>query len=112
MAGERRRKVCVVVASRANYARIKTVLAAVKEHEGLELQVVAAASALLERFGTAVDVMREDGFEPDATVRLIVEGENPVTMAKSTGLGLLELPTVFELLEPDVVVTVADRFET
>ena len=33
-------------------------------------------------------------------------------MAKSTGLGLLELPTVFELLEPDLVVTVADRFET
>ena len=33
-------------------------------------------------------------------------------MAKSTGLGLLELPTVFELLQPDVVVTVADRFET
>ncbi len=33
-------------------------------------------------------------------------------MAKSTGLGLLELPTVFEMLQPDVVVTVADRFET
>ena len=37
---------------------------------------------------------------------------HPTTMAKSTGLGLLELPTVFELLKPDVVVTVADRFET
>ena len=33
-------------------------------------------------------------------------------MAKSTGLGLLELPTVFEKLQPDVVVTVGDRFET
>ena len=33
-------------------------------------------------------------------------------MAKSTGLGLLELPTVFERLEPDVVITVGDRFET
>ena len=56
--------------------------------------------------------MRDDGFVPDATVRLIVEGENPATMAKSTGLGLLELPTVFEMLDPDIVVTVADRFET
>ena len=53
-----------------------------------------------------------DGFEPDATIRFIIEGETPVTMAKSTGLALLELPTVFELLKPDVVVTVADRFET
>jgi UDP-hydrolysing UDP-N-acetyl-D-glucosamine 2-epimerase len=33
-------------------------------------------------------------------------------MAKSTGLGLLELPTVFETLKPDCVLTVGDRFET
>jgi UDP-hydrolysing UDP-N-acetyl-D-glucosamine 2-epimerase len=107
-----RRKVCVVVASRANYARIKTVLDAVKRRDDSELQVIAAASTLLERFGNAVDVMAMDGFAPDATIRLIIEGENPATMAKSTGLGLLELPTVFEMLQPDIVVTVADRFET
>lgn len=106
------RKISVVVASRANYARIKSVLTAIKQREDLELQVIAAASTLLERFGTAVDVMEKDGFTPDATIRLIIEGENPTTMAKSTGLGLLELPTVFEMLTPDIVVTVADRFET
>jgi UDP-hydrolysing UDP-N-acetyl-D-glucosamine 2-epimerase len=107
-----RRKICVVVASRANYARIRSVLSAVNEREDLELQTIAAASTLLERFGTAVEVMEDDGFRPDALIRLIIEGETPATMAKSTGLALLELPTVFEMLEPDVVVTVADRFET
>lgn len=107
-----KRRICAVVASRANYARIRTVLQAVDDHPDLELQVVAGASLVLERFGNAVDVMEQDGFTPDATIRFIIEGETPATMAKSTGLGLLELPTVFELLKPDVVVTVADRFET
>lgn len=107
-----RRRVCVVVASRANYARIKTALEAIRDHPDLELQVIAGASLVLERFGNAVDVMAMDGFVPDATIRFIIEGETPATMAKSTGLGLLELPTVFELLRPDVVVTIADRFET
>lgn len=107
-----RRKICVVVASRANYARIKTAMQAVRDHPELELQLVVAASALLERFGRSIDVMRADGFEPDAHIHLIIEGENPTTMAKSTGLGLLELATAFENLQPDVVVTVADRFET
>jgi len=106
------RKVCVVVASRANYARVKTVLEAVRDHPELELQLVAGASVVLERFGNALEVMTLDGFVPDATIRFIIEGETPSTMAKSTGLGLLELPTVFELLQPDIVVTVADRFET
>lgn len=107
-----RRKICAVVASRANYARIKSVLEAVRDHPDLELQLVAGASLVLERFGNAADVMTDEGFRPDATIRFIIEGETPSTMAKSTGLGLLEMPTVFELLQPDVVVTVADRFET
>src|SRR5215213_1810347 len=85
---------------------------AVKQHPDLHLQLVVGASALLDRFGSVVDVIESDGFTPDARVTMIVEGETPATMAKSTGLGLLELPTMFELLKPDVVVSVGDRFET
>ncbi|MGH3885404.1 MAG: UDP-N-acetylglucosamine 2-epimerase [Pseudonocardiaceae bacterium] len=109
---DRRKKICVVVASRANLARITTVLEAVRDHPALELQVIAAASALLDRFGCAVNVLEDTGFTPDAKIHCIIEGQTPATMAKSTGLGLLELPTAFERLEPDIVVTVADRFET
>jgi UDP-hydrolysing UDP-N-acetyl-D-glucosamine 2-epimerase len=106
------RKVCVVIGSRANYGSIKSVMRAVTAHPDLKLQIVVGASALLDRFGSVVDIIERDGFTPDARVNMIVEGETPVTMAKSTGLGLLELPTLFELLKPDVVVTVGDRFET
>lgn len=107
-----RRKVCVVVASRANLARVFTVLEAVRDHPALELQVVATASAVLERFGGAAQVLEKAGYKPDVKISLVIEGQTPATMAKSTGLGLIELPTAFEMLEPDVVVTVADRFET
>lgn len=110
--GGRKRRICVVVASRANYGRIKTVIEGVQKHPDLELQLVVAASAMLDRYGSAIDVIRQDGFEPDAVAYLIIEGENPTTMAKSTGLALIELSTIFENLAPDIVVTVADRFET
>jgi UDP-hydrolysing UDP-N-acetyl-D-glucosamine 2-epimerase len=43
---------------------------------------------------------------------MIVEGENLVTSAKSTGFGLSELATVLDDLKPDMVVSIADRFET
>lgn len=101
-----------MITARPSYARIKTVMQAVRAHPDLELQLVVAASALLDRYGNAVEVMRKDGFEPDAQVFMVLEGENVTTMAKSTGLGLLELATVFDNLRPDVVVTVADRYET
>jgi len=106
------RKVCVVVNSRANYARIKSVMRAIQRHNRLELQLVVGASALLYRYGNVVDLIRSDGFEPSSVVYSIVEGENPTTMAKSTGMGIIELSSQFENLQPDIVLTVADRFET
>ena len=106
------RKVCVVITARPSYSRIRSVLTAVNEHPELELQLVVAASALLDRYGNAIEVMRSEGFEIARQVYMILEGENLVTSAKSTGLGLAELATVFDNLQPDVVITVADRFET
>lgn len=106
------RKVCVVITARPSYARIKSALRAIQEHLDLELQLVVAASALLDRYGTTVHYMEQDGFEIAARVHMVLEGENPITMAKTTGLGLLELSTVFDNLKPDVVVTIADRYET
>ena len=106
------RKVCVVITARPSYARIRTALEAIRDHPDLELQLVVAASALLDRYGNAVNVIEEEGFKIDRQVYMILEGENLVTSAKSTGLGLAELATVFDNLKPDVVVTIADRFET
>jgi len=106
------RKVCVVVFSRANYGRIKSFLKAAKSHPNLDLQLIIGASALLYRYGEVIKIMRADGFEPNCVVHAIVEGETPTTMAKSTGLAIVELATHFENLKPDLVLTVADRFET
>jgi len=107
-----RRKVCVVITARPSYARIKTALEAIRAHRALELQLVVAASALLDRYGNAVRVIENEGFKIDRRVYMIIEGENLVTSAKSTGFGLAELATVFDDLKPDMVVTIADRFET
>lgn len=106
------RKICVVVASRANYGRVKYLMKALKELDGVELQIIVGASMLLDRFGKAVNVLKADGFEPNRSLYYVVEGENLNTQAKSTGFGIIELSTAFEELKPDIVVTVADRFET
>jgi len=106
------RKVCVVVTARPSYSRIKTALLAINQHPDLELQLVVAASALLDRYGTAVRYIEEDGFQIATRVHMVLEGGHLAAMAKTTGLGMLELATVFDNLKPDVVVTVADRFET
>jgi UDP-hydrolysing UDP-N-acetyl-D-glucosamine 2-epimerase len=107
-----KRKICVVVTARPSYARIKTALEAIRAHPELQLQLVVAASAVLERYGEALKYIKKDGFDVSASVFMVLEGENLVTSAKSTGLGMIELATVFDNLKPDMVVTIADRYET
>jgi len=106
------RKICVVVGSRANYSSIKSAMLAIKNHPNLALQTIAMTSAVLDRYGAVVNLMEDDGFEIDAKLFSLIEGETPATMAKSTGIALIELSTVFERLKPDYVLTVGDRFET
>ena len=106
------RKIAVVITARPSYSRVKTVLTAIKKHPELELQLIVAASALLDRYGSAVNYIEKDGFEITAKVFNVLEGENLTAAAKTTGIGILELSTVFDNLRPDIVVTVADRFET
>jgi len=107
-----KRKICVVVTARPSYSRIRTALKAINDHPDLELQLVVAASALLDRYGNAIQAIERDGFAIAQRVYMVLEGENLVTSAKSTGIGLSELATVFDNLEPDAVVTIADRYET
>jgi UDP-hydrolysing UDP-N-acetyl-D-glucosamine 2-epimerase len=106
------RKVCAVVTARPSYSRIRSALESIADQPELELQLVVTGSALLERYGGVVEQIKLDGFKVNAEVHTVVEGENLVASAKSTGLALMELATAFDNLRPDVVVTIADRYET
>ena len=107
-----KRRICVVVTARPSYSRIKTALQAIEKHPDLDLQLVVTASALLDRYGHAVSVMEKDGFVIAARAFTVLEGEDLTSMAKTTGIGILELSTMFTNLRPDMVVTIADRYET
>jgi len=107
-----KRKICVVVTARPSYARIRSALYALKERDDVELQIVLTASALLERYGRIENVVEADGFDISWRIQSIIEGESLLSSAKSTAIGLAETATAFYNLKPDVVVSIADRFET
>jgi len=95
------RKICIVIASRANYGRLKSVCKAITEHPDLELQLVVGASAF--------DLPME--YKPDAVVQCFVEGDNLQAMTLTTGLFLTQLGGVLERLKPDMILVHGDRYE-
>lgn len=106
------RKICVVITARPSYSRVQSVLRAIQQTANLDLSLVVTASALLERYGRVSDQIEADGFDIYRKVYTVVEGDSPLVMAKTTGLAVIELSSVFDELSPDIVLTIADRYET
>ncbi|MCP4179610.1 MAG: UDP-N-acetylglucosamine 2-epimerase (hydrolyzing) [bacterium] len=106
------RKVGVVIGSRANYASIKSVLKALQKRNDIDLEIYAGASAILGKYGDVSNLIEEEGFIINERFYMLVEGENPETMASSTGLGIMRLSSIFMNRKPHIVITVGDRFET
>lgn len=106
------RKICVVITARASYSRIKTVMTAIEAHPRLILQTVITGSALVEKFGNIIPHLEAENLSVSAIIPNLLDVENTTASAKTTGLAVIELATFFANHRPDVVVTVADRFET
>ena len=105
------RRICVVTGNRCEYSRLKSVMKAIDDHPNLELILIVTASHLLDDFGKTVEVIKMDGFKVDSIARTVAAGEDLVSMAKSVGLCALELPTLFDLYAPDILLIVGDRYD-
>ena len=105
----KKRKICIVINSRANYGRVKSLLKAIKSKKNLELQLIVGASANLYRYGSVDKIIKKDGFRITQQFCSILEGENLLAMTKSLGHTVNELSSVFERIKPDVVFVIADR---
>ncbi len=106
------KKICVVVASRANYSSIKSVLKNVSESDQLELQLILCASAINDKFGNIEDLIKKDKLKVNQKLDFLHTGNTPESMVKTTSLGMIELSNAFKTLKPDLVLTVGDRHET
>lgn len=107
-----KKKICIVILSRANYGSIKTVLEEINKSRKLTLQIILGGSAVLEKYGTLEEILKKDGFKANRKLSFMLDGENPETMTKSTGLAIIEISTALKSLKPDFVLTVGDRYET
>ncbi len=106
-----KRKICFVITSQIHYARNKLIIQELKKRDDVELQLVIAGSAILKQYGNVEKLLKDDGIEFQSKATIIVEGGNPVAMAKTAGLGLIEFASIFENLNPDIVLLRGDRYE-
>ena len=69
------KKVCVVITARPSYSRIRSALFALNKRSNIELQIVVAASAILDAYGKVVKQIIKDGFNIIAQVHNMISGD-------------------------------------
>ena len=108
----KKKNICLIITNRANFARMKSLLFEIRKSKKLNLQIVLSGSALSQRFGHLEKELNKNGFTINSKCFFLIEGSEPITQAKSTGVAITEFSSIFSKLLPDLVITVGDRYET
>ena len=106
-----KRKVCFVLTTRGNYAKSKSVIQLIANSNDFELQLILGGMVVLEKYGRLKSSLDQLGHKAARTINFVIEGENLSTMAKTSGLAMIEFATALDDLKPDIIVLIGDRFE-
>lgn len=107
----RRRKICVVTTSRADFGLLSGLLKAIQSDSALTLQVIASGMHLSPDFGQTWRDIEAEGIKIDRKVRLRLTGKSSVDNLQSISWGMIGFAKAFEELKPEIVVLLGDRFE-
>lgn len=106
------RKICVYTSTRAEYGLLKGVLQKIDLASSLQLQILASGMHLSPEFGMTIQEIRDDGFEPDESIEILLTSDTPSAICKSMGLAMIGYGEAIMGLKPDMMVVLGDRFET
>lgn len=107
------RKICVVTGSRAEYGILRSLMKAIKEDPELTLQVIATNQHLSQLQGETYKEIERDGFTIDYKVYMADDddADNANAIAKSISRGVSGFADAFDVLKPDLLLILGDRYE-
>ena len=107
----KKRKICVVTGSRAEYGLLYWTMKGIDNSDQLELQIIVTGMHLSRAFGNTVKEIENDGFHITHRIEILDGDDTPKGIASSMGLVMNQFPECYENLDPDLILVLGDRFE-
>ena len=98
-----KRKICVITGSRAEYGLLKRTMNLIQNSKFLELQIIVTGMHLVEKFGKTVNEIKNDNFIIDKEIDVLMGNDDPKSISKSIGLGVILFSEALDSLKPDIV---------
>ncbi len=109
----KKKKVCCITGTRADYPRVKSVLKLIKKNKNLDLQIIVTGSHLLKSHGFSYKEILNDGFKINKKVKMYDgDYDSPLGMTLATAKCTAGIADALDSLKPDVVLLTVDRVET
>jgi len=106
----KKRKICVVTGTRADYGLLYWLMKEIKKDKDLELQIIVTGMHLSPDFGFTYKEIEKE-FKIDIKVEMLSKLDTPVGISNSMGLAYIGFGNAYEELQPDLVVVLGDRYE-
>jgi len=107
----KKRKICVVTGTRAEYGLLRWLMDGINKSMKLDLQIVATGMHLSPEFGLTYQEIENDGFKIDRKIEMLVSADSANGIVKSMGLGMIGFTDALTELKPDLIVVLGDRYE-
>lgn len=108
----KKKKVCIVTGTRAEYGLFYPLLKKIKADGQLELQICVTGMHLSPEFGLTYKEIERDGFAIQEKIEMLLSSDTEVGVTKSMGLAMIGFADAFHRLKPDLLILLGDRFET
>lgn len=107
------RTIAVLTTGRQDWGILRSTCVAIRATDGLALRLLAGGMHLSPRYGSTLQHVRADGFEPDALLPWLPDdgGRDPSAAEQAAG-ALAAVGHELERSLPDALLLVGDRFET
>ena len=106
-----KKRICVISGSRAEFGLLLPVIKRIQEDDYLELVFLVTGSHLSKSFGNTIDEIRKENIHVDYEIKLNLEGDKKVDMAKAIGEAINLFADYFSKEKVDIVLVLGDRYE-
>ena len=106
----KKRRICVVTGSRAEYGLLYWLIKEIKKDKDLELQLFATGMHLSKQFGLTYREI-EKNFKIKKKINLQIKKDTSLDISRSMSIAQISFSKAYNKFKPDIVVVVGDRYE-
>ena len=107
----KKRKIAIIAGSRGEYGYFRPVIAEIKNRPNLDYGIIACNMHPLSTFGSSIDEIKSDNLNIEHVLHNTIDGYSHITMTKSLGVFLLQLPELLKQMGADMILLAGDRGE-